>query len=115
MEAIPVPVRRRIIELYDQAETTEEIAERTGYCVAAVRRVRQRFVERGTLEPMTHRCGRKGKLTEQLRNRLRGLLEQLRDAMKADISIATVDRWARRLGFTFKKSRSMPPSRIGRT
>jgi len=75
------------------------------------------------LEPMTHRCGRKGKLTEQLRNRLRGLLEQkpdatlteLRDAMKADISIATVDRWARRLGFTFKKSRSMPPSRIGRT
>jgi transposase len=122
MEAIPIPIRRRIIELYDQGESTEEIAERVGYCVAAVRRVRQHFSERGTLEPATYRCGRKGKFTGELQRRLRKLvaskpdatLVELRDAMKADVSIATIDRWTRRLGFSFKKSRSMPPSRIVR-
>jgi len=38
--------------------------------VAAVRRVRQHFKERGTLEPQTHRCGRKTLLTEARQNPL---------------------------------------------
>jgi transposase len=123
MEAIPVPTRRRIIELYAENETTEEIADRFGYCVAAVRRVRQHFQERGTLEPQTHRAGRKGKFTEQRKQQLRELiadkpdatLVELRDAMKADVALSTIDRWTRRLGMTFKKSPSTPASRSGRT
>jgi transposase len=122
MEAIPIPVRRHIIELYDQGESTEDIADRVGHCVAAVRRVRQHFIERGTLEPMTHLCGRKGKFTGELQRKLRELvarkpdatLMELRDAMKAGVSIATIDRWTRRLGFSFKKSQSTRPSRIVR-
>jgi transposase len=122
MEAIPVPTRRRIIELYSQNETTEEIADRVGYCVAAIRRVRQHFQERGTLQPQTHRCGRKGKFTEQRQQQLMefiaakpdATLEELRDAMKAGVSLSTIDRWTKRLGMTFKKSPCVPASKSAR-
>ena len=63
MKAIPVAVRERILQLYDQGKGTTEIAASFGYCVAAVRRIRQHFKARGTLEPQTHRCGRKTLLT----------------------------------------------------
>ena len=59
MKAIPVPVRERILYLYDQGRSTRDIAASLGYCVAAVRRVRQHFKARRTLVPQTHRCGRK--------------------------------------------------------
>jgi transposase len=67
MKAIPVPVRERILHLYDQGKSTGEIAASLGYCVAAVRRVRQHFKARGTVEPQTHRCGRKTLLTARRR------------------------------------------------
>ena len=51
MRAIPVPMRKRILQLYEQGKSTREISEFLGFCVAAVRRVRQRFRQRGTLEP----------------------------------------------------------------
>jgi transposase-like protein len=51
MKAIPVEVRARILKLYDQGKGTSEIAASFGYCVAAVRRVRQHFKVCGTLEP----------------------------------------------------------------
>jgi len=70
MKAIPTPVRERILHLYDQGKSTSEIAASLGYCVAAVRRVRQHFKARGTLEPQTHRCGRKTLLTARRRERL---------------------------------------------
>lgn len=54
MRAIPLPVRRRILQLYERSKSTREIAEFSGFCVAAVRRVRQQFRQRGTLQPQTH-------------------------------------------------------------
>ena len=65
MRAIPIPLRKRILELYGQRKNTREIAQFSGFCMAAVRRVRQQFRERRTLEPQTHRCGRKTLLTEE--------------------------------------------------
>jgi transposase len=115
MEPIPVRVRARIIALYDEGEHTAEIAERLGYCPAAVRRVKQHLRERGTLEPMTHRCGRKGRFTDEVRSRLRELvaatpdatLAELRDALAPTVATSTssVDRWLGKLGLSLKKSR----------
>ena len=70
MKAIPVVVRERIVQLYEEGRGTAEIAAFCGYCVAAVRRVRQQFKARGTLEPQTHRCGRKTLLTPERQARL---------------------------------------------
>ena len=129
MEPIPMKVRQRIIALYDEGEPTKEIAEALGYCPAAVRRVKQHLRERKTLEPkVPERRGPKGKLTPELRERLRRLvaatpdatLAELRAALakadgdKADgggdvprveVSTSTVDRWLGKLRLPFKKSR----------
>jgi transposase len=110
MKAIPVAVRERIVKLYDQGRSTAAIASSLGYCVAAVRRVRQHFKARGTLEPQTHRCGRKTLLTEPRQARLLRLLERRPDATLAELGAqlqrptSTMDLWLRRLGWSCKKN-----------
>ena len=110
MKAIPVPVRERILKLYDQGKSTAEIAAGFGYCVAAVRRVRQHFKERGILEPQTHRCGRKTLLTASRQERLLRVLTRQPDATLAELGAqlarptSTVDLWLRRLGWSRKKN-----------
>jgi len=124
MQAIPVPLRKRIIELYEQGRSTQEIAQFSGFCVAAVRRVRQQFRERGTLEPQTHRCGRKTLLSEERKQRLRELLAAQPDATLAELGArldrsfrtSTIDLWLWRLGWKFKKNsgrRRTRPTRRG--
>ena len=110
MKAIPVPVRERILHLYDQGQSTRDIAASFGYCVAAVRRVRQHFKERGTLEPQTHRCGRKTLLTAARKARLEQLLARRPDATLAELGASfnrptsTMDLWLNRLGWSCKKN-----------
>src|SRR6059058_3389916 len=80
MGAIAVPMRQRIIVLYERGKSTGPIAQGIGYCVAAVRRVRQHLRERGTLAPQTHQRGRKGNFTPQRQQRLRELVAQKPEA-----------------------------------
>ena len=123
MEAIPVEIRKRIIVLYERGKQTGEIAEGIGYCVAAVRRVRQHLRERGTLQPQTHRRGRTGKFTAERQQRLRELVAQKPDAtleeliaqMDVTVASSTMHRWLTRLGLTLKKSRCTPASGSVRT
>ena len=110
MKAIPTPVRERILHLYNQGKSTDDIATALGYCVAAVRRVRQHFKARGTLEPQTHRCGRKTLLTARRRERLQLLVAQQPDATLAELGAqfkrptSTMDLWLQRLGLSCKKN-----------
>lgn len=110
MKAIPVAVRERIIHLYDQGRSTRDIASSLGYCVAAVRRVRQNFKQRGTLEPQTHLCGRKTLLSGARQARLRALVDKHPDATLAELGArlgrpaSTVDLWLDRLGLSCKKN-----------
>jgi len=126
MRAIPIPLRKRILELYERGKSTREIAQFAGFCVAAVRRVRQQFRERRTLEPRTHWCGRKTLLTEERKRRLLQLVSEQPDATLAELGASmdrpfrtsTVDLWLRRLGWKFKKNsgrRRTRPARRGRT
>ena len=110
MKAIPVPMRERILKLYDQGKSTRDIAGSLGYCVAAVRRVRQHFKARGTLAPQTHRCGRKTLLTARRRERLQALVARQPDATLAELGArfqrptSTMDLWLNRLGLSCKKN-----------
>lgn len=112
MRAIPVPVRERILQLYEQGKSTREIAGFSGFCVAAVRRVRQQFKARGTLQPQTHLCGRKTLLTAARKRRLEKLVADQPDATLAELGArldrpfgtSTVDVWLRRLGLSYKKN-----------
>jgi transposase len=91
MRAIPIAIRKRILELYDRGRSTREIAQFSGFCVAAVRRVRQQYGQRRTLEPRTHFCGRKTLLTEARKQRLQHLLSEQPDATLAEVG-ARMDR-----------------------
>ncbi len=124
MQPIPVRIRARIVDLYDEGESTAEIADLLGYCPAAVRRVRQQARERGTLEPMTRGGGRRSGLADPaaaaaLRAAVAAApdatLAELRAAAGATVAVSTVDRWLARLGLTRKKSPGGRPSRTGRT
>ena len=110
MKSIPVAVRERIVLLYDQGKSTAEIAASFGYSVAAVRRVRQHFKARGTLEPQTHLCGRKSLLTEPRKERLLRQMARQPDATLAELGAqfkrptSTIDLWLARLGWSCKKN-----------
>ena len=112
MTPIPVPLRRRILQLYERGKSTREIAQVFGFCVAAVRRVRQQFRQRGTLEPRTHRSGRRTLLTDERKRRLAELLSAQPDATLAELGArldrtfrtSTVDLWLRQLGWRYKKN-----------
>ena len=112
MRAIPIPIRKRILELYERGRSTREIAQFSGFCIAAVRRVRQQFRERGALEPQTYLCGRKTLLTEARKQRLSQLLSEQPDATLAELGArldrpfrtSTIDLWLRRMGWKFKKN-----------
>jgi len=54
MRAIPVPKRKRILQLYERGKGPRVIAQFFGFCAAAVRRVRQQFRQLGTLQLRTH-------------------------------------------------------------
>ena len=91
--------------------------------MAAVRRVRQQFKERGTLVPQTHLCGRKTLLTARRKARLQKLVQAQPEATLAELGArldrpfgtSTMDLWLRRLGLTYKKNaarrRTEPPRR----
>src|ERR1700688_5092709 len=112
MTPIAVPVRRRILQLYERGKSTREIAQFFGFCVAAVRRVRQQFRQRGTLQPRTHRSGRRTLLTQERKQRLEMLLSEQPDATLAELGVrmdrpfrtSTMDLWLRRLGWMYKKN-----------
>ena len=112
MRAIPVAVRERVMKLYEKGKSTTEIAESLGYCEAAIRRVRQHFAERKTLEPRTRLCGRKGLLTPERKEQLQGLVAAQPDATLAELgarmerpfATSAIDLWLRRLGYSYKKN-----------
>jgi transposase len=127
MRAIPVSARERILQLYGQGKSTREIADFFGFCVAAVRRVRQQFRARGTLQPQTHLCGRKTLLDSGRQARLQQLVAAQPDATLAELGArldrpfgtSTVDLWLRKLGLTYKKNalrrRTKPSGRRRKT
>jgi transposase len=126
MRAIPLPARQRIIQLYEQGKSTRDISEVFGFCVAAVRRVRQQFKQRGTLQPQTHLCGRKTLLIAERKARLQKLVAAQPDATLAELGArmdrpfrtSTVDLWLRKLGLNYKKNaarRRAGSARRGRT
>ena len=114
--------RRWIMSAYKKGKGTQEISAIFGRCESAVRRVRQNYRERGTADPLLHLRGPKGKLTEELRERLRrfvadhpdATLAEIKEQLELTVALSTIDRWLGKLELSFKKSRSTPASRIAR-
>jgi transposase len=111
MAAYPAMVRKRIIELYNDQFKTKQIAELFGVSRSGTRRVRQRLRERGTLEPLPRRPGRKPRMTPRVQQQIRDHIakypdatrEELKAALGLALSLQSISKWLKKLGLVLKK------------
>lgn len=113
-------LRDRVIALRDAGRSTAAVAALMGVSRSWVRRVMQVRRESGRTAALPRGGWRYQKVDP---DRLRELVEQQPDAtaqefharLGVDCSVSAVDDALRRLGLTYKKRRSTPPSKTGPT
>jgi transposase len=124
MHAYSSDLRERVVRAVDRGESThKQIAERFGVGTAWIKKLLKRRRETGSIAARAHGGGRKakyeGSTLERLRQELQqqpdATLEELRNRTQRDASLMAVFRALKRLGSHRKKSRSVPPSKIGPT
>jgi transposase len=112
MRAYGVDLRWRVVEAVQQKEGThEELAGRFSVSVSWIKKMVSQWKQLGTLEPQTHHCGRKPKLSEEDHQRLAGLveeeadatLEQYQERLGVNCCLTTIWKALCRLRQTFKK------------
>ncbi len=122
MKTLSMDLRIRILAAYDSGEETrQEIADRFMVSLGMVKKLIQQRKTTGEIAPRHHLAGRKRKITETHRQRIKELvaqkpdvtLEQLRDALGVECSLPAVHYVLKELGLTYKKRRFGPASRIG--
>jgi transposase len=121
--AYSMQVRRAVALDHAACGSSAEVAHRFGVSESWVRRLVQRQREEGSLEPRPIKLPDNTKLKEEDLEQLAKLiadkpdmtLEELAAALTTKVGISTVHRATKKLGFSFKKSRSSPPSRTGPT
>lgn len=111
-------LRDRVLAAYEGGMETEEIAERFMVSPAWARRVRQRRRDFGETAP--RKVGSPGRpqvdrqrLAELVREHPDATAPELRAMLKVECSDSAIYQALKKLGFTFKKRRSMRRSRTG--
>jgi len=121
---ISLDLRQRILASYDQHEgTREEIAQRFRVSLGMVKKLLQQRRQSGDIACQYHRCGRRPRIVAVHRQTLRKLLShkpdltlaELRQAAQLDCTIQAIHYVLEDMGLTYKKRRSAPVNKIGRT
>lgn len=121
MSPLSSDLRRRIIQAWKAEKLrVPELANRFSVGTATVKRLIRRFRETGSVEPLPHGGGQKPKIPAEKLPRVQRLLEANPDWSVEEITAAynrqegagvsrsTMVRAVARLGFTRKKSPSLP-------
>jgi transposase len=117
--AYAMEFRLAVATAHEACGSSAEVAEAFNCSESWVRRLMQRERATGSLEPKPPRRPDTSKLDEADLDKLRALITQKPDMTLAElaaalddkVSVPTVLRARRKLGFTRKKSPSTPPSR----
>lgn len=128
MEAFSLPVRRRIIELFQSGLEGDDVAEIMACSPAGARRIWQRYREEGRIGPRPHAGGHTPKLSDEHKKQIlaelvadkpdafcRELADDLHARTGVRVCRQTIGTWLSEMRLTRKKSRSSPPSNRGRT
>jgi transposase len=124
MKTLSVDLRERILASYDAREgTREETADRYRVSLGMVKKLLQQRRKTGDIRPRHHYSGRKPKILDRHRRRLRHLLSRQPDLTLAELRAATalscslpaIHYALAAMNLTYKKRHSAPASRIGKT
>ena len=124
MRTLSVDLRERILASYDAREgTREETANRYRVSLGMVKKLLQQRRKTGDIRPRHHYSGRKPKILDRHRRRLRHLLSRQPDLTLAELRAATalscslpaIHYALAAMNLTYKKRHSTPVSRTGRT
>ena len=113
-------LRDRVLAAYDRGLKTKQIAETFAVSPAWARRVKQRRRETGRTTPWPRGGATVIKidmqrLAELVQEQPDATMLELRDRLGVDCTESAICLALKRLGLTFKKRRSMRPSKIGPT
>jgi transposase len=123
MKTTSMDLRVRILETYDEGKwTQEEVAKRFRVSLGLVKKLLMQRKRTGQIEARHRFSGRKARLLPERGAELRGLLakepdltlSEMKERLKLECSIAAIHWVLGRLGLTYKKRRSMRPSRTDR-
>jgi transposase len=115
-------LRERIVAAYDGREgTKEEVAKRFKVSEGMVKKLLAQRSRTGDLRPRYRFCGRKAELEPKHGEKMRKLvekepdvtLEEIRQRLELDCTIGAIHWVLTKMGLTYKKRRSMRPSKTG--
>lgn len=121
---LPIDVRERMLKAYDDGLGTQvEVARMFGVSRKCLTDLLRRRRQTGSIAPKPHgggpeaayRGGTLTRLQRTVREDPDATLEELRERTGVACSLVTVHNTLKRLGLRFKKRRSTPGSRTGRT
>jgi transposase len=124
MKTLSVDLRERILASYDAHEgTREETANRYRVSLGMVKKLLQQRRKTGDIRPRHHYSGRKPKILDPHRRRMRDLLSrqpdmtlaELRQATALSCSLPAIHYALVAMNLTYKKRHFVPVSRTGRT
>lgn len=124
MKTLSVDLRERILASYDAREgTREETANRYRVSLGMVKKLLQQRRKTGDIRPRHHYSGRKPKILDPHRRRMRDLLSrqpdmtlaELRQATALSCSLPAIHYALVAMNLTYKKRHFVPVSRTGRT
>ena len=124
MATLSLDLRERIVSAYDKGEgTRDEIARRFRVSLGMVKKLLQQRRKTGDIKPRHHLAGRKKLIVAQHRIAIRQQLKrkpdmtlaELREALSLKCTLPAIHYVLVDMGLTYKKRRSVQPSRTGRT
>jgi len=124
MRPTSTDLRKRVVAArIEDGQSMGQIAERFRIPKGTVQNILERYRDAGTVEPKPQNAGRKPAFSPQALRRLErdvvrhpdATLAELRTHSEVDVSLVTVHRTLKRLGFTRKKSLYVRASSGART
>lgn len=121
---ISLDLRERILGAYDAGEgTREDVARRFRVSLGMVKKLLQQRRHTGSIAHRHHLAGRKPRIVPGHQRQMRALLgrkpdltlKELRHALELDCSLQAIHVVLGKMGLTYKKRLSAPPSKTGRT
>ena len=124
MKTLSLDLRERILAAYDAEEgTREEVAHRFRVSLGMVKKLLQQRRHTGDIQARHHFAGRKPKILDRHRAKLRALLAkqpdltlaELRKSTRLACSLPAIHYVLLAMNLTHKKRRSVPVSKIGKS